>query len=76
MGDGTRVVATYNRTVRTGPGRVAVVIDDLAPVMAKARQLIADKKKADAKAVLLEALKRNPNSPSAAEARKLLVQTR
>jgi hypothetical protein len=76
MGDGTRVVATYNRTVRTGPGRVAVVIDDLAPVMAKARQLIADKKKADAKAVLLEALKRNPNSPSAADARKLLVQTR
>jgi hypothetical protein len=76
MADGTRLVATFNRMVRTGPGRVTVLIDDLVPAMAKAKQLIADKKKADAKTVLLDSLKRNPNSPSAAEARKLLVQTR
>jgi hypothetical protein len=74
--DETRVVASYNRMVRSGPGRVTVVIDDLAPVMAKAKTLIADKKKADAKTMLIDALKRNPKSPKAEEARKLLVQAR
>jgi hypothetical protein len=71
MPDKTRLVASYNRTIKTGPGRVTVVIDDLAPKMEKAKALLAEKKKPEAKALLLDAIKRNPTSPHITEARKL-----
>jgi TolA-binding protein len=73
--DATRLVASYNRTVRTGPGRVTVAIDDMAPKLEKAKELLAAKKKADAKALLQDLIKRNPKSPRVEEARKLLTQT-
>jgi hypothetical protein len=71
MPDKTRLVASYNRTIKTGPGRVTVVIDDLAPKMERAKALLAEKKKPEAKALLLDAIKRNPTSPLITEARKL-----
>lgn len=70
--DGTRLVATF---VRQSPKKVVTSIDDLAPVMARVKALIAEKKKAQAKALLQDAIKRNPMSPQVAEARKLLPQT-
>jgi hypothetical protein len=70
MADGTRVVATF---VRQGPKRVVTSVDDLAPAMAKARGLLEEKKKAEARALLQEAIKRNPTSPQVTEARKLLA---
>ena len=73
--DETRLVASYNRMIRTGPGRVTVTIDDMAPKLAQARELLAAKKKADAKALLQDLIKRNPRSPRVEEARKLLTQT-
>jgi hypothetical protein len=73
--DETRVVASYNRMVRAGPGRVMVMIDDLAPKLEKVKELLAEKKKADAKVMLQDAIKRNPKSPKLEEARKLLPQT-
>jgi hypothetical protein len=73
--DETRLVASYNRSVRTGPGRVTVAIDDMAPKLEKAKELLAAKKKADAKALLQDLIKRNPRSPRVEEARKLLTQT-
>ena len=72
MTDGTRLVATF---VRNGPKKVVTTIDDLAPVMAKVKALIAEKKKGEAKAMLQDAIKRNPTSPQVGEARKLLPQT-
>ena len=72
MADGTRLVATF---VRAGAKRVVTSIDDLAPVMAKVKGLIGEKKKGEAKAMLQDAIKRNPTSPLVAEARKLLPQT-
>ncbi|MDB5321611.1 MAG: hypothetical protein JWN40_3242 [Phycisphaerales bacterium] len=73
--DETRLVASYNRAIRTGPDRVIVTIDDLAPKIEKVKELLAAKKKADAKAMLQDAIKRNPKSPKVEEARKLLTQT-
>ena len=74
MPDSMRMVAVYNGAVKAGPGRVVVTIDDLAPKMAQAKALLAEKKKDQARAVLQESLKRNPKSPLALEARKLLQQ--
>jgi hypothetical protein len=73
--DSTRIVATYNRTAKAGPARVTVTIDDMIPKLAEAKALIAAKKKPEAKAVLQDAIKRNPKSPQVEEARKLLPQT-
>ena len=72
MADGTRLVAAF---VRTGAKRVVTSVDDLAPVMAKVKELIGEKKKGEAKAMLQDAIKRNPTSPLVGEARKLLPQT-
>jgi hypothetical protein len=72
MADGTRLVAQF---VRTGAKRVVTSVDDLAPVMARVKGLIGEKKKGEAKAMLQDAIKRNPTSPLVAEARKLLPQT-
>jgi hypothetical protein len=69
MSDGTRVVATF---MRQGPKRVVTSVDDLAPAMAKARGLLEEKKKVEARTLLQEAIKRNPTSPRVTEARKLL----
>jgi hypothetical protein len=74
LADETRLVATYNKGLRTG--RVTVAVDDLAPVMERAKGLIGEKKKAEARAVLQEAIKRNPRSARVEEARKLLLQAR
>jgi len=72
MTDGTRLVATF---VKQGPKRVTTSIDDLAPAMAKAKALLAEKKKAEARTLLQDAIKRNPTSPQVTEARKLLATT-
>jgi hypothetical protein len=74
MEDQTKVVATFNKGAKTG--RVTVTVDDLVPKMAKAKALIEEKKKEQAKAVLLDAIKRNPKSPKVEEARKMLALTR
>jgi len=74
MADGTRVVASYNKLVKSGPGRVTVAIDDLAPKLEQVKALLAEKKKAEAKATLQDAMKRNPKSPKIDEARKMLPQ--
>jgi hypothetical protein len=68
--DGTRVVASY---LRQGPKRVVTIVDDLAPAMAKAKALVAEKKKAEGRKLLQEAIKRNLTSPQVVEARKLLT---
>jgi TolA-binding protein len=47
----------------------------MAPKLEKAKELLAAKKKADAKALLQDLIKRNPKSPRVEEARKLLTQT-
>jgi hypothetical protein len=75
LADNTRMVATYNKGVKAGPGRVVVTIDDLSPKLEQAKALLAEKKKAEAKAVLQEALRRNPRSPLVEEARGVLKQT-
>jgi hypothetical protein len=75
MPDETRLVASYNRAIRTGPGRVSVTIDDLAPKLEKVKALLAEKKKVEAKSMLQDAIKRNPKSTKIDEARKLLTQT-
>jgi hypothetical protein len=75
LADGTRVVASYNKLVKAGPARIIVSIDDLAPKLERVKALLAEKKKAEAKATLLDAIKRNPKSPKIDEARKLLPQT-
>ena len=75
MPDETRVIATYNKNVRSGPNRVTVTIDDMTPKLEKVKALIAEKKKAEAKGMLQDLIKRNPRSPRVEEARKLLPQT-
>jgi hypothetical protein len=73
--DGTRLVATFNRMVRQGPGKVTTTIDDMVPRLARVKELLAEKKKPEARAMLQDLIKRNPKSPLVDEARKLLPQT-
>ena len=72
--DKTRMVGTYNSKASTG--RVTVEVDDLVTVLEKAKKLLADQKKDQARSMLQEALKRAPSSPLAGEARKLLQQAK
>jgi hypothetical protein len=76
------VLATADETRLTGSfkvtgakiERVDIDVDDTAPVLARARVLVADNKKAPARQLLQDALKSHPASPLAAELRKLLQQ--
>jgi hypothetical protein len=70
MKDGTRILATFDPKAR--PSRTKVETDDLTPAIAQAESLLADQKKQEARKLLTEAIKRNPKSPDADKARKLL----
>jgi hypothetical protein len=72
--DKTRIVGTYHPKAATG--RVTVEVDDFVTVLEKAKKLLADQKKDQARALLQDALKRVPRSPLAEEARKLLLQAK
>jgi hypothetical protein len=72
--DGTRITAAFNPKVREAIQRAVVVVDDLAPRLEQAKSLLEEKKKDQAKLLLKDALKRNPQSPLAPEAQKLLRQ--
>jgi hypothetical protein len=61
--------------VRQGPGKVTTTIDDMVPRLARVKELLAEKKKPEARAMLQDLIKRNPKSPLVDEARKLLPQT-
>jgi hypothetical protein len=74
MKDQTRVVGIYNPRAKAGPARVTVTIDDTAVKIGEAKELLAERKRDRVRAVLQDALKRNPQSPLAGEARKLLQQ--
>jgi hypothetical protein len=75
LGDGTKVVGVFNSRIKSGPGKVTLTIDDMAMRLVKIKELLADGKKIPARAMLQDAIKRNPTSPLLAEARKLLPQT-
>jgi hypothetical protein len=73
--DQTRVVGTFAlRGDRVDAVRAEV--DDLPRLIAEARQLIADGRKTEARQVLSSAIRGHPRSPFAAEARKLVQETR
>ena len=72
--DKTRLVGSYNPKAATG--RVTVEVDDLVTVLEKAKGLIADQKKDQARVLLQDALKRVPRSPLAEDAKKLLLQAK
>lgn len=56
--------------------KIGVEVDNTATIVKRAQDLIADGKKAQAKALLQQALRNHPKSPSADEARKLIVQAK
>jgi hypothetical protein len=72
--DETRIVATFSPKATEAASRVTIVVDDLAPRLAQAKALVEEKKKDQAKLLLKDALRRNPQSPLAPEAQKLLRQ--
>jgi hypothetical protein len=74
LADGTRVSATYNAAARPGPGRVTIATDDLPAVIARAKALAAEKKVGAARALVQDAIKRSPRSPSVEAAREALRQ--
>jgi hypothetical protein len=69
--DGARIVATFDAKARTE--RTKVEVDDLVPAMAKAEALLNDQKKAEARKLLTEAIKRNAKSPVIDKAKKMLM---
>jgi hypothetical protein len=73
--DGTVMIGSY-AVVGGHAVKVGVEVDDTAAVVKRAEELISDAKKAQAKALLQQALRNHPKSPSAEEARKLLVQAK
>lgn len=75
LSSGMNLVGTAQ--VRYGHiSKVSVDMDDTAESVAKARQLIDEGKKPQARTVLMDALKAHPNSPAAKDARDLIKQTR
>jgi uncharacterized protein HemY len=75
MQDGTKLVSSFNPRMKPGRGRVTVITDDMAVELVKVKALLAEGKKPEARALLQNAIKRNPRSASIAEAQKLLPQT-
>ena len=73
--DGTVMTGSY-AVVGGHAVKVGVEVDDTATVVKRAEGLIADGKKAQAKSLLQQALKNHPKSPSAEEARQLIVQAK
>lgn len=73
--DGTRMIGTYG--VQSGHAvRVGVDVDDTGTIVKQSETLIAAGKKDEAKAMLQQALRAHPKSPSADAARKLIAQTK
>jgi Protein of unknown function (DUF1570) len=73
--DGSKLVGVFNPRIKAGPGRVTITIDDMAVQLTKVKALLEEGKKPEARAILQDAMKRNPKSELIAEARKLLPQT-
>ena len=73
--DGTRITATVPARAAKG-ARAVLEVDDLAPTLDKARGLINDGKKAEARALLQDGLKKHPKSPAAADAKKALAEAK
>jgi hypothetical protein len=74
--DGTRVVGSFPRGLKPGKISISVDVDDVAAVLANARDLLSDGKKAAARVLLQEALRTHPKSPAADDARKLLAESK
>ena len=74
--DKTRLTGAIGPRPRPGKISVTVEVDDLPATLEKARALIAEDKKADARKLIQEGLRKHPKSAAAAEARELLGQTR
>jgi hypothetical protein len=73
--DGTRLTGSFvlsNLKVE----KVTVDVDDVAPILATAKTLVAAGKKDDARDTVAAALKEHPKSPAAAEARKFVASIR
>jgi hypothetical protein len=73
--DGTRIIGNY---IAKGSHAwtVSADIDDLIPAMANAQKLADDGKKQAARTLLQASLHRNPTSPSAGDARKMMAKLR
>ncbi len=75
MPDGNRLLA-MSETHRGHVAKVTVEIDDTAAIVQRAKSLIDEGKKPQARALLQEALKAHPNSPAANDAREMMKQAR
>lgn len=73
--DGVRLTTTC--VVKAGQRpQIDTDTDDVALVVQRARTLVRDGKREEARTVLVNALKAHPNSPSATEARQVLAQAK
>jgi hypothetical protein len=75
MSDGNRLLAT-SEIHRGHVSKVTVETDDTGAIVLRAKTLINEGKKPQARAMLQEALKSRPNSPAANDAREMIKQTR
>lgn len=73
--DGARLTANLPTRVSL-PVKIAVDVDDLVPVADRAEGMIKNGKTKEAKALLADAVKRNPKSPAAERAKKLMAGLR
>jgi hypothetical protein len=74
--DGTRIVGGFPRGLKPGKVSITVDVDDLPAALTTARGLIAAGKKAEARTLLQDGLRKHPKSPAAEDARKLLTETK
>ena len=75
MPDGNRLLAA-SEIHRGHVTKVTVETDDTGAIVQRAKTLIDEGKKPQARAMLQEALKAHPNSPAANDAREMIKQTR
>ena len=74
--DGVRMTASFPARITSLPVKIAVEVDDLAPLSDRAEEMIKAGKKKEAKALLADGLKRCPKSPAAERAKKLLAEAK
>jgi hypothetical protein len=72
--DLTQIVGTFT-VVGNRVGKVTVNADELPPIMAKAKELLAVGKKNDARTLVQDGLKRFPDSSVAGEAKQFMTDT-
>jgi hypothetical protein len=76
MDDGTRLVGSYSLRGNNTVDHVDVLVDDMAVVLKNARQLLDQNKKEQARLMIQNALRQNPKSAMADDAKKLLLHCR